>query len=300
VSRAEPHWGAGDHPGVIGLKHHRSARLVALAIGLELGVAPSARAWAGPPIDAEAADSSSSTLELEPLPDVEGPQPLRIVAGESSDNEALSLEPEPEPEQQSRIELAAAEPALVSMLDAGPPIVDAKRPNSGVGLITLGSMGLVASIAMSVTALAGPGWFDVEREHAMITGGASIPLALVSTGMLVGGARANKRYRSWTSRNLLNPPRTGTGMLIGGAAMTVAFAVPTVYATQSLMNRSNVEIGGWMPTVMLGSLTLAGVVVIAGGMLRRSKFTTWERTGYIMPGTMAVKGGGGVSLSGRF
>jgi hypothetical protein len=118
--------------------------------------------------------------------------------------------------------------------------------------------------------------------------------------MIAGGAKANKRYRSWVSRNHLSPPKTGTGMLIGGAAMTAGFGVSTVYLSQDLMNRSRTRIGEWVPVGMLSAGTLAGVVVIAGGMLRRSKFSTWERTGGVTPGTMALKGGGGLTLSGRF
>ncbi|PRQ09763.1 hypothetical protein [Enhygromyxa salina] len=286
---------------MIGLKHDYSARLVALAVALGLATAPLGRAWAGSPNpSAELSPSDGHFIVAPPEgdPQVEGPHALKIADSEhtdDADDESTELEAEPETPPAPTID-----PPLDPPLDFGPRLVDTKRPNAGTGMIAIGSVSMVGSFAMAVTAMAGPGWFEVDRKRAVVIGASAIPLGLFSVAMLVHGSRASKKYRSWASRNQLNPPDTGTGMMVGGAVLAVGFAAPAVYTAQVAIERPGDAIRQWAPTALLGSLSLVGVGLLAGGMFRRSKFKTWERTGYVLPGTMAMKGGGGLSISGRF
>lgn len=269
---------------MIGLKHHQSARLVALCVALGLGLVPQAHARAGSPVGAVPSSTpieDASTDRFAPAP----PEPT-IETNQT---------PVPPPTIDDTVDDTTDIP-----VDIGPRIVDHKRPISGTGLITMGSLGMAASLAMAITAMAGPGWLNVDRDDARIVGIVSLPLGLFSIGAISSGANVNKKYRSWATRNHLKPPKTGTGMLIGGAIMTAGFGLPTIITAQRMMDRTGAEIDDWIPTAMLGSLSVVGVAVITGGMFRRSKFTTWERAGYIMPGTMALEGGAGVALSGRF
>ncbi|WP_146658140.1 hypothetical protein [Enhygromyxa salina] len=273
----------------------RSARFIALTVALGLGLAPIGRASAASPNPgAEGSPSDGHFIVVSPEPE---PEP-GLGDAELLDPTDASAPIEVDP-QTAPAPIFEAQTADVT-IDAGPRVVDSKRPHSGSGLIALGTLGVAGSLAMAVAGMAGPGWFEVDRKQALAIGLSSLPVGLFSATMLADGARANKKYRNWVSRNQLQPPNTGTGMMIGGAVAAVTFAVPTVITAQTVIRQSDQDIEEWIPTALLGSFSLAGVALLAGGMFRRSQFTIWERTGYLMPGTMALKGGGGLSISGRF
>jgi hypothetical protein len=212
----------------------------------------------------------------------------------------VELEPEKEP---APIELAvelpppALEPAPAPM---SPHVVDSKRPAPGTGLIALGSLGLVASSGLILTALAGPGWLDLDRRDAAIAGGLSIPLAIGGVLMVVGGTKSARRFSDWSSRNQLSPPESGNGFLVIGAATTLGFAGAAAFASQWALTKPVHQRGDWAPTVVAGSATVIGMLLLTTGMLRRSQFASWQQHAYALPGAMALERGGGVSLVGRF
>jgi hypothetical protein len=231
---------------------------------------------------------SPPTLDETPPPEQHA---LRIV----------ELEPEAEPEP---IEFVA-EPPAPTLEPAAPPfesprVVDSKRPAPGTGLIALGSMSLVASSGLMLTALAGPGWLDLDRRDAAIAGGLALPLVLGGVLMVVGGTKSARRFESWSSRNQLSPPESGNGFLVIGTATTLGFAGVAAYATQWALTKPVHQRGDWAPTVVAGSATVVGMLLLTAGMLRRSKFASWQQHAYALPGAMALERGGGVSLVGRF
>jgi hypothetical protein len=58
--------------------------------------------------------------------------------------------------------------------------------------------------------------------------------------------------------------------------------------------------GDWAPTVVAGSATVIGMLLLSAGMLERCKFEIWEQHAYALPGAMALEHGGGISVAGRF
>jgi hypothetical protein len=232
---------------------------------------------------------------------------LRIV---DSDSEARpeqaepGLAPAPEQAEAESIEFAVEPPAPALEPDATPPpsvrMIDGKRPAAGTGRIALGSMGLAASAGLLITAMTGPGWMGLDRAEAGIAGGLSIPLALGGVALVVAGNKSAKRLRDWSSRNELSPPETGNGLIVLGTFTTLGFAGTAAYATQWALTKPNPQRVDWVPTVAAGGATLVGMLLLTAGMLRRSKFSSWEQHAYAMPGAMALEHGGGVSVAGRF
>jgi hypothetical protein len=224
---------------------------------------------------------------LEPAPNAE---PEQAQAG-------------PEPAEPESIEFATEPPPPTLEPEPEPPtslrMVDSKRPAAGTGLIALGSLGLVASAGLVMTAMAGPGWLDLDHREAVIAGGLSIPAALTGVAIIVSGHKAARRFREWSSRNDLSPPKSGNGLIVIGTVTTLGFAGTAAYASQLALTQPTRR-GNWAPTVIAGSATVVGMVLLTTGMLRRSKFATWERHAYALPGAMAFEHGGGVSVSGRF
>lgn len=266
--------GPRDHPGML--------ELTSLLLGAGLVF--------GPPIS-------------DPEPSEPAEQVLRIV-------EPQPEQPAPEAAEAEPIELAEAEPIEFATepppptLEPSPPPsirgIDSKRPAPGTGLLALGSMGVVVGSGLIVTAMAGPGWFDLSRRNAVIAGGLAVPIAVGSAVMLAVGSKSTRRFRDWSSRNKLTPPETGNGLIMLGTFMTLGFAGTTAYATQWALTQPTQQRSDWAPTALAGGATVAGMLLLTAGMLRRSKFASWEQHAYAMPGAMALEHGGGVSVSGRF
>jgi hypothetical protein len=238
------------------------------ALALGVGLAPLEQAFASPPEQLEAPRT----------------EPLRIVTEEPitfAEPPAPVIEPEPAP--------------LPSI-----PTVDSRRPMSGTGLITFGAVGMGVSAALVITALAGPGWADLSRRDAAILGGLSLPVGLAATGMVAAGTKAHRRYKLWTERNAISPPPIGNAALVAGATVTVAGLAGLGVATQLAITDPHPSRGDWAVVGLSGAITAIGLVVLVNGMLTRSKFAQWERAAYLQPGTMALRGGAGLSISGRF
>lgn len=213
------------------------------------------------------------------------------------------VEPDAEAEPES-IELAVEPPPPTLEPEPTPPstvrTIDGKRPVPGTGALALGSMSLVASSGLIVAAMAGPGWFDLGRREAVAAGALAVPLALGGVAMVAVGHKNARRLRDWSSRNELSPPQTGNGLIVLGAFTTLGFAGTAAYATQWALTKSTHQTGDWAPTAIAGGATLVGMLLLTAGMLRRSKFASWEQHAYAMPGAMALEHGGGVSVAGRF
>lgn len=253
-----------------------------------LALLPCTRAWAsGPDDDPEFAappptasdHASGHALRLTDLPE---PPPPAI--------ELPDIEPDPAPETHA-VELAAP---------SGPQAVDGKRPIPGRGLIVLGGFTLATSVMMSLTALGGPGWLDMDQDDARIIGLAALPLAASSIGMIVGGTKAAQRYDQWAERNHLDPPESGNGMLVAGSLMMLGCISTAAYGGHLAQQRVGRQPGEWIPTITSGFGAALGLALLSGGMLRRSKFVRWDRAGYVTPGPLALRRGVGLSISGRF
>jgi hypothetical protein len=220
---------------------------------------------------------------------------LRIVDSAPTAEPPLEAEP---------IEFAIEPPPPTLEPDAAPPssvrMIDSKRPAPGTGFIALGSMALVASSGLIITALAGPGWLGLERGEAAMIGGLSIPIVMSGVAIVAVGDKSARRFRSWSSHNDLSPPETGNGMIVAGAFTTLAFAGTAAYATQWALTKPDPRRVDWLPTAAAGGATLVGMLLLTSGMLKRSKFSSWEQHAYAMPGAMALEHGGGVSVAGRF
>lgn len=260
----------------------KASPALAAVLALTFCLAPIKPALAGEP-EASTSGFAEPPPELEPAP-LEDPQsePLRIVA-----EDPITVAEPPAPV----IEPAPA-PTIAS--------VDSRRPRPGTGLIALGALSMGASAALVITALAGPGWADLSRRDAAILGGLSLPSGMAGAALVGVGVKANRRYANWADRNSLTPPATGNGILISGAAVTIAGLGATAVATQRAITDSSPSRADWALVGVSGVIAAVGLVVLCNGMLTRSKFAAWERAAYLQPGTMALRGGAGLSLSGKF
>jgi hypothetical protein len=241
----------------------------------------------------------------EPEPNEPPEHALRLVASEPEPAPIEFAEPPPaEAAPPDAIAVTVEPPAPIveptPYLPPGPVMVDSKRPGPGTGRIALGSVSMAASSVLAITALAGPGWLDLDRREAIIAGGVAVPLALAGFGMIVSGSKSARRYEDWASRNQLSPPESGNGMLVVGALMTVGFAGTAAYGAQWALTNPNPQRGNWAPAVVSGSASAIGMVLLGAGMLKRSKYASWERSAYVLPGPMALERGAGVAISGRF
>lgn len=262
-------------------------RWLAAALVPGLALLPGTRAWASGPNGDETEftappasapdDASGHALRLTELPE---PPPPAI--------ELPDIEPDPEPHA---VELEAP---------SEPRSIDSKRPIPGRGLIVLGGFTLATGVMMSMTALGGPGWLDMDQDQARIIGLAALPVAVSSIGMIVGGTKAAQRYDKWSERNQVYPPESGNGMLVAGTLMTVGFSATAAYGGHLAQQRAGRQTGEWIPTITSGFGAALGLAMLAGGMLRRSKFVRWDRVGAVTPGPMALRRGVGLSLVGRF
>jgi hypothetical protein len=231
---------------------------------------------------------------------------LRLVEPDSESE--IEAEPQPNPNleqpEAEPIEFAVEPPPPTLEPDpAAPPTVrtiDSKRPAAGTGLLALGGMGVAASSGLLITAMVGPGWLDLDRRDAAIAGGLALPLALGSVAMIAVGQTSKRRLRDWSSRNELSPPETGNALIVIGALTTLAFAGTAAYASQWALTQPSQQISDWAPAAAAGGASLVGMVLLTAGMLKRSKFASWEQHAYAMPGAMAIEHGGGVSVAGRF
>ncbi|MFO7564755.1 MAG: hypothetical protein R6X02_19075 [Enhygromyxa sp.] len=185
---------------------------------------------------------------------------------------------------------------------APPPVryVDSRRPLPGTGLIVLGAFGMGASGVMMITAMTGPGWIDLDRRRAAIIGGLSLPVGLASMGMVLGGSRANDRYVKWAKRNAITPPRSGNGVVVVGAAVTMIGVAGIAGGVQTAVTDPTPSRGNWAVVGISGGITAFGLAILGSGLNLRSKFAAWERGAALQPGMMTLRGGGGLTLSGRF
>lgn len=269
---------------MIGLLRNASSP-VAAALALTLAIAPIDRALASGPEPTEFAEPPPAA---EPAADDPSGQPLRIV-----DEQPISFAEPPAP---------VVEPEPAPAPTPAPTIrtVDSRRPMVGTGLIVFGALGIGASAVMMISGLAGPGWADLSRRDGAILGGLSLPIGLASMGMVVGGSRANQEYRRWAERNSVTPPSSGNGILVGGAAMTTLGVAGIGGGIQLAITDPTPSRSNWAIVGVSGVVTALGLVVLSTGMITRSKYAAWERTASLQPGPMALRGGAGLSLSGRF
>jgi hypothetical protein len=279
--------GPADHLRMIGSRKRLWIPLL-LASGLALGPAP-ARA------------NDPHFTQAPPTP---AEQPLRIVEPEPepppNEGDALRMTPE-----QPDMGITLADPPAPILEPTPTPIVqprraDRRRPIPGTGLIVVGATGLILSASLVLTAIAGPGWIGMDRSDAAIVGALAFPAGLASTGVLIGGISAERKYRKWSERNQLHPPHSGNGKIVIGGLVTAVGITGMVAGGQALATDPTIGRGAWAGVGVAGGLTAAGLAVLSGGMIARSKFANWERTGYLQPGTMALHRGVGLSLSGRF
>lgn len=283
---------------------------IALTLSLATALAPVARAEAAPPLPVDVERDDATQVEAEggefaPAPvehdeaEQEGGQALRIVAEDPSaqaqpEGPGLELaEPSPEPPAPTAV---APTP---SPTPTPRPAWTGKRPMPGTGLIAFGAMGLGASSMMLIAALAGPGWGDMSKRRAAILGGAALPTALASGGMLGAGIKSHGKFEKWERQNSLSAPEPGNGFIVVGAGLSVGGALATGFATQEVLERRSPSRGAWVPVGFSAALAVVGLLTLGSGMAMHSKFKTWERN-KLMPGTMAMRGGGGLTIAGRF
>lgn len=271
-------------------------------LALSLGLAPIDRALASQPEtpvdsqpDAESTTSGFAVAPPAPEPAPEG-QALRILPeqpiAEQPITEPITFADPPAPVVEPQPEAPPPTPTIRT--------VDSRRPRPGTGLIALGALGMGLSASMVIGAMAGPGWADVGQREAAIVGGLSLPVGLIGTTMVITGAQVNRRYTQWADRNAVYPPRTGNGLIVAGASVTIAGLAALGVSTQRAITNVSPDRGDWALVGISGAVATMGMVVLVNGMLTRSKFVAWERAAYLQPGTMALRGGAGLSFSGRF
>ena len=214
----------------------------------------------------------------------------------------------PPPAEPAPLVLAVDPPAPVAELE--PPsepvpsvqvrAIDGPRPMVGTGLLAVGGLAMGVSGVLVVTALAGPGWADLDQRDAAILAGVSVPFALAGIGMVVTGAKTQRKFRRWAERNQLSPPKPGNGAIVAGTAISITGIAGVAAGTQAAVTEAGPSRGQWVAVGLSAGLTAIGVTVVVAGMLDRSKFAAWERGAQLSPAPLAWRGGGGLGLAGRF
>lgn len=226
-------------------------------------------------------------------------------AGTPTEPQAIRLVPDRAPAP----ELEVAPPPPKAELPAAAPTADAypsdhrkdlgRRPRSGNGLMAMGGLTLAGSSLMTMTAIGGPGWLGWDRRTAALVGAGSIPVALVGLGMVLGGSKSHRRYAAWQRRNGLSAPSPGSGLLVAGTSVTLVGVGAMAFGAQRALEDRGSARDEWALVGVAGVGTVVGVLLFAGGVTTRSKFLRWERR-TLAPGPMALRGGGGLTLTGRF
>jgi hypothetical protein len=263
-------------------------------------------ALASPPELAPAAEPvptevAPPVLPAEPVPVAATPAPadpagpsgeaLRIVEGPA-------LAPAPAPE--------AAIVVPTPVVEAPPVVCDTaartigKRPSVGTGLMVGGAAGLALASVMAVIATVGRNEAGLTSKQTIPIGLTAVPVAGLGVAAMIAGIKANQKYTRWESDNGLDAPASGNGMLVAGVVLSSVGAVSMGFAIDHNRGVANPDTGDRAMTGVSAATLAAGVMLLGGGVIQRSRFSAWEGIGYVRPGFYAGREGGGLAISGRF
>ncbi|MEM6993759.1 MAG: hypothetical protein AAF721_24810 [Myxococcota bacterium] len=317
----------------------RLMKACALATGIVCAGAPVPGAAAAPPTPAEApakpdpapaaappaaspapppAESPAPTVPAPPAGPVAGPTPADVApppepasatAAPAAAEPAPAAEPVPvavTPEAPVEAEPSPAPPPHFGEinLEAVPARVDGPRPYPGTGQIVGGGIlvgtGALNMLGGALLLAARDGAPSPEaRDLADTAGKAGLivgSIYVVGGGVLLfTGTRSRRRYREWAARNHLSPPKSGNGMLVGGsilagsAALDIAIAAGLGTGTPLSYTLDGLQLG-------------AGVVLLAIGGVRRSKYSRWltKRDISWAPTLAPHRRGATAGITGRF
>jgi hypothetical protein len=224
---------------------------------------------------------------------------------------ALVLAAEPEPPPTPDEELPHWRSVLPREKPKPPPKLQV--PNTGVGLISLGSLLLGGGATLGATAIGFASWDDsdpsvaAEGRRAVLgmVGGFSIG---AGTTMLAIGLVIRRQFRASPAAAIPNAPRTGAGMQLAGLGL---IAMGSGFATFGMLGFAgscqNCETSYTQAVALSLSLGLASATVgsglMIGGAVRRGKYKAWAegRAAHTIAPTLSV-GPNGVhfGVAGRF
>lgn len=240
-------------------------------------------------IDPAAPLATDPAAPLAPAPPLAG-EALRIVEGPApapaSDPTLVVPAPVVEP---------VATPCPVDM-----PRTIGKRPPVGTGLLVGGASLLAVASVMVVVATIGRNEAGLRPGLSLPIGLSAVPLVAVGVGSLISGMKANQKYTRWVADNGLDAPASGNGMIAAGVVLGTVGAISMGFAVDHNRRIDTPDLGDRMWTGMSGATLAAGVALMGGGVIQRSRFAAWEGMGYVRPGFYAGRGGAGLTISGRF
>lgn len=214
---------------------------------------------------------------------------LRIVEG-----------PTPPPMPESSVAPLPLEPVPLGPVPCVAPRSIGERPPVGTGLLVGSVAGLVGASVMVMLATLGRDEVDLRRNQALGVGLAAIPIGAMSSALLISGVKAHQRYARWESDNALDAPASGNGLLVAGVVLGGVGALATSLAIDHNRGLPNPDSGDRVLTALSLTTLGSGVLLLGGGVIQRARFSGWEGAGYLRPGFYANRGGGGLSLTGRF
>lgn len=244
------------------------------------------------------AAASSAAFCLLALPALASPpepapaptEALRIVEGPA---------PAPDPAPAIVVPTPVVEPAPLACETATPRYIG-KRPAVGTGLLVGGAAGLVLASVMAVIATVGRNEAGLTSKQSIPIGLIAVPVAGLGVAAMISGIKANEKYRRWVSENGLDAPASGNGMLVAGVVLGSVGAMSMGFAIDHNRRVANPDTGDRVMTGVSATTLAAGVMLLGGGVIQRSRFSAWEGIGYVRPGFYAGREGGGLAISGRF
>lgn len=232
-------------------------------------------------------DAPATTEPSEAPPPTESTEPSPTAAS------SPATAPEPlEPASVSQPIVVRRPPAPLEILDPPPPPGTGMRVGGGV-LIGVGTLNAI--LGGFITAVAE----DDERPFGIVR----LAFGIVELGsgiaLVANGLRRAKRLRAYKAESSLGVPKTGNGMLVGGAVL-VAFGLSDGLSA-ALYVRQTSEVPSGVVAIAAMEV-VAGALLLAVGSIRKRRYQRWEHDNFadaiIAP--TPLPGGGALAMRGRF
>lgn len=213
------------------------------------------------------------------------------------------IEPDPNP---IPISSHANRPTWTNARAHAPPSRDPKVPFDGGGAIVTGSIMIVASLAMASGSIVQAARPDRPGEGLLALG--AILVGAAGPGVLVGGVKTRKKFRTTELGRVVGGPTTGRAMQAGSL---IAMAGGSLGLLTGVWRFSS---PGYCPhcieppsdaVALMGigpGLMTAGAIMFMISQINRTKYRKWmrERPFRVQPGVAFGPGTMQVGLAGRF
>jgi hypothetical protein len=196
------------------------------------------------------------------------------------------VEPEP-PELLPRPPLVVQPPQSLVMHDPPPPPGTGRKVGGGI-LIGLGTFNtLVGGIVTAATE-------DEDRALGIVR----LTLGIVELGsgivLVAQGVGRARRLAAWKAERSVGVPKTGNGMIVGGAVLVAGGLLDGLSAAVFVQQTGEVP-GGTIAIAI--TEVVAGAVLLAVGSTRKRRYQAWEKRSF---GAAPLPGGMALAMRGHF